>query len=106
MSIQGYQFDPGEFPRLRAYYYSVLNIRRDNASRWDTSNANYCMGDMFSVRGDGRWDPGVDAIDRCCMRSNFSVPLYRELSRNYGESAVATLFVFCKVYLYYSINRH
>ncbi len=106
MSILRYRFDPEEFPKLRTYYYSVLDLRRDNASLDIIPNANYCMGDMFYVSGDGIWDPRIDIIDKCCAKSNFSVPLYHELSRNYGGNAVASLFVFCKVYLYYSRNEN
>lgn len=102
MSIQGYQFDPNEFPRLRTYYYSVLDLRRDNASLGEIPNANYCTGDMFSIRKDWVWTPSIDTINQCCAGSNFSVPLYHKLSQSYGGSAVASLFVFCKVYLYYS----
>lgn len=105
MSIQQYRFDPNEFSRLRKYYYSVLNLRNVNISNEEDVDTSYCSDDMFFARSKAPWTLNIDKMSECCTKSNFSTSLYHDLYQRHDGNIVASLFIFCKVYLYYIRNR-
>lgn len=105
MSLINYNFDPLKFQELRKYYYTILNLNRNSFNLSNDElipNINFC--NTISNIPNELWRTDLNVLDQCCGNGNFSIPFHYKLNEVYSSKTIASLFVFCKVYIYYKRN--
>ena len=95
-NLKQYEFDPKQFRKLRNYYYTILYLDKKNCSFSNITLPNNCLGITDDI-----WKTDLEP---CCINGYFSLPFYCNLNEIYNSKIIASLFVFCRVFMFYIRN--